>query len=101
MYELIQKLRNNKKETRKKLQMKMRPLRVKVRKPIVEEEEIGNLPDPMDETFGLKEPESNGDLVLEPTPAVPGSHLCMPPCRRICAKRFQHFLHFEVNKQLL
>ena len=72
MFELIQKLRNNKKETRKKLQMKMRPLRVKVRKPIVEEEEIGNLPDPMDETFGLKEPEPNGDLVLEPTPAVPG-----------------------------
>ena len=51
--------------------MKMRPLRVKVRKPTVEED-IENIPDAMDETFGLKNPESNSDLVLDPTPAVPG-----------------------------
>ena len=49
----------------------MRPLRVKVRKPAVVEE-IEDMPDAMDETFGLKNPESNSDLVLEPTPAVPG-----------------------------
>ena len=49
----------------------MRPLRVKVRKPAVVEE-IEEMPDAMDETFGLKNPESNSDLVLEPTPAVPG-----------------------------
>ena len=49
----------------------MRPLRVKVRKPSVVEE-IEDMPDAMDETFGLKNPEFNSDLVLEPTPAVPG-----------------------------
>ena len=67
---MVQKLSNGSK-TRKKLQMKMRPLRVKVRKPAVVEE-IEDMPDAMDETFGLKNPESNSDLVLEPTPAVPG-----------------------------
>ena len=51
--------------------MKMRPLRVKVRKPAVVED-MEEMPDAMDETFGLKNPESNSDLVLEPTPAVPG-----------------------------
>ena len=65
------------KEKRKKLQMKMRPLRVKVRKPVSssEEDEVEqdldlNL-DPMDELFGLKQV-VNEDLVLDPTPAVPG-----------------------------
>ena len=67
---MIQILSNGSK-TRKKLQMKMRPLRVKVRKPTVVEE-IETIPDAMDETFGLKSPESNSDLVLDPTPAVPG-----------------------------
>ena len=62
---------SNGSKTRKKLQMKMRPLRVKVRKPSVVEE-IEDMPDAMDETFGLKNPEFNSDLVLEPTPAVPG-----------------------------
>ena len=52
--------------------MKMRPLRVKVRKPPVsEEEDVEPVPDPMDETFGLKNVMTKDDLVLEPTPAVP------------------------------
>ena len=63
--------------------MKMRPLRVKVRKPIVEEE-IENIPDAMDETFGLKNPESNSDLVLDPTPAVPGRPVSLQPKEALC-----------------
>ena len=52
--------------------MKMRPLRVKVRKPPVSEEEDEEpVPDPMDDTFGLKNVMTKDDLVLEPTPAVP------------------------------
>ena len=50
----------------------MRPLRVKVRKPPVSEEEDEEpVPDPMDDTFGLKNVMTKDDLVLEPTPAVP------------------------------
>ena len=50
----------------------MRPLRVKVRKPpISEEEDEEPVPDPMDDTFGLKNVMTKDDLVLEPTPAVP------------------------------
>jgi len=60
-----------KKEKRKKLQMKMRPLRVKVRKPISQVEEIEEDINPMDDVFGLKKV-TNDELVLDPTPAVPG-----------------------------
>ena len=56
--------------------MKMRPLRVKVRKPPASEEteqsdfEI----EALDESFGLKNVDTKtiDKLVLEPTPAVPG-----------------------------
>lgn len=51
--------------------MKMRPLRVKVRKPISQVEEIEEDIDPMDDVFGLKKV-TNDELVLDPTPAVPG-----------------------------
>ena len=61
-----------KKEKRKKLQMKMRPLRVKVRKPINEDfDDVEEDIDPMDDIFGLKKV-TNDELVLDPTPAVPG-----------------------------
>ena len=49
----------------------MRPLRVKVRKPISQVEEIEEDIDPMDDVFGLKKV-TNDELVLDPTPAVPG-----------------------------
>ena len=51
--------------------MKMRPLRVKVRKPISQVEEIEEDINPMDDVFGLKKV-TNDELVLDPTPAVPG-----------------------------
>ena len=56
--------------------MKMRPLRVKVRKPLASEEtEESDLEiEALDESFGLKNvnPNTVDKLVLEPTPAVPG-----------------------------
>ena len=84
------------KEKRKKLQMKMRPLRVKVRKPVSssEEDELEqdldlNL-DPMDELFGLKQV-VNEDLVLDPTPAVPGRPVSINQCEGNFLKS-----HFQV-----
>ena len=57
--------------------MKMRPLRVKVRKPVVavEEEEDSDFQiEALDQSFGLKNVNENpmDKLVLEPTAAVPG-----------------------------
>jgi len=83
------KVKEEKKETRKKLKMKMRPMRVKVRKPAKNFQsfmmkENKKEPKPnlgfgdssmgtmLDEEFGLKNGVTNEDLVLEPTPAVPG-----------------------------
>ena len=82
-------MKEEKKETRKKLKMKMRPMRVKVRKPAKNFQsfmmkENKKEPKPnlgfgdssmgtmLDEEFGLKNGVTNEDLVLEPTPAVPG-----------------------------
>jgi hypothetical protein len=83
------KVKEEKKEIRKKLKMKMRPMRVKVRKPAKNFQSFmmkdkKKRPKPilgfgdasmetiLDEEFGLKNGISNEDLVLDPTPAVPG-----------------------------
>ena len=77
-FEILDSVRNTdkveKKEKRKKLKMKMRPLRVKVMKPdpVEEEEDESEILDPMNDTFGLKNVDTNDDLVLDPEPAVPG-----------------------------
>lgn len=88
------KTKGEKKEKRKKLQMKMRPMRVKVRKPakkfqpfMMTNEKKAPKPNfgfgdgpmqPMDdEAFGLKNGFTNEDLVLEPTPAVPGKPITL------------------------
>lgn len=74
--ESVMNTESKKTDKRKKLQMKMRPMRVKVRKPFEvnqeEEESIVENISPMDESFGLKQTNANDDLVLSPTPAVPG-----------------------------
>jgi len=83
------KVRGEKKGIRKKLKMKMRPMRVKVRKPaknfqpfMMKDKKKAPKPNfgfgdetmetMLDEDFGLKNGFTNEDLVLEPTPAVPG-----------------------------
>jgi len=85
----MMKSKDEKKETRKKLKMKMRPMRVKVRKPVKKFQSFmtnneKKTPKPnlgfnddsiesmVDEEFGLKKGFTNADLVLDPTPAVPG-----------------------------
>ena len=61
--------------------MKMRPLRVKVRKPINEDfDDVEEDIDPMDDIFGLKKV-TNDELVLDPTPAVPGRPVSTQICK--------------------
>jgi len=89
------KIKGEKKETRKKLKMKMRPMRVKVRKPakkfqsfMITNEKKAPKPNfgfgdddmetMIDEAFGLKNGFTNDELVLEPTPAVPGKPVNLP-----------------------
>ena len=80
----------------------MRPLRVKVRKPpISEEEDEEPVPDPMDDTFGLKNVMTKDDLVLEPTPAVPDKPVstgCPVKLFLLCNLLFCRLLLIQIAK---